>query len=245
MSHAPVTSIALYRFLPRWRADKGRVPLLPRRGHAICKPQALGESLFWRYAVLEGLKVAMLVADAFEQSEFVEPKQALEQAGAETVVVSPHSGEVQGFRHFDKGERFPVDVVVDKARAEDFAGLVLPGGVANPDQLRTNRSALNFVKAFFDQGKPVGVICHGPWTLIDAEVVRGRTITSWPSLKTDLKNAGANWVDREVVVDKNLISSRKPADLPAFIGKLVEMLANEGGRSKTGAKTGAQPRPGL
>ncbi|HET7597511.1 MAG TPA: type 1 glutamine amidotransferase domain-containing protein [Burkholderiales bacterium] len=166
--------------------------------------------------MLEGMNVAILVADGFEQSEMAEPKKALEQHGAQTRIVSPAKGEVQAWKHFDKGDRFRVDVPLEQANAADFDALLLPGGVANPDQLRTQPNAVRFVKAFFDAGKPVGVICHGPWTLVEAGVVRGCRITSWPSLKTDLINAGANWVDQEVVVDKNLISSRKPADLPAF-----------------------------
>ncbi|HEX6002568.1 MAG TPA: type 1 glutamine amidotransferase domain-containing protein [Burkholderiales bacterium] len=171
--------------------------------------------------MLEGMKVAILVADGFEQSEMAEPRKVLQQNGAQTRIVSPAQGEVQAWKHFDKGDRFPVDVPLGEANAADFDALLLPGGVANPDQLRTQPNAVRFVKAFFDAGKPVGVICHGPWTLIEAGVVRGCRITSWPSLKTDLMNAGANWVDQEVVVDRNLVSSRKPADLPAFNRTIV------------------------
>ncbi len=174
--------------------------------------------------MLDGKQVAILVAEGFEQSELVEPRKALEQAGATTSIVSPAEDEVQGWKHYDKGDRFAVDVPLDTADADDFDSLLLPGGVANPDQLRTNPKAVQFVRRFFESGKPVGVICHGPWTLIEAGVVRGRTLTSWPSLKTDLENAGARWVDQEVVVDNGLVSSRKPADIPAFTRKLVEAI---------------------
>lgn len=174
--------------------------------------------------MLNGKKVAILVAEGFEQSEMVEPRKALEQAGAETSIVSPAKGEVQGWNHFDKGDRFNVDVDLDTAQADDYDALLLPGGVANPDQLRTNARAVQFARQFVESGKPVGVICHGPWTLIEAGVVKGRMLTSWPSLKTDLTNAGAKWVDQEVVTDKGLVSSRKPADLPAFNRKLIEEI---------------------
>jgi protease I len=174
--------------------------------------------------MLNGKRVAILVAEGFEQSEMVEPKKALEHAGAETYIVSPEKDEVQGWKHFDKADRFHVDVQLDQAKAEEFDALVLPGGVANPDQLRLNPKAVQFTKQFFEAGKPVGVICHGPWTLIEAGVVKGRTLTSWPSLKTDLSNAGAKWVDQEVVVDRGLVSSRKPGDLPAFNRKLIEEI---------------------
>ena len=174
---------------------------------------------------MQGTQVAILVAEGFEQVELTEPKKALEQHGARTRIVSPAKGKVQGWNHYDKGDQFAVDVPLDQANPGEFDALLLPGGVANPDQLRTNPKAVAFVKAFFDAGKPVGVICHGPWTLIEAEVVDGRNMTSWPSLKTDLINAGANWLDKEVVVDHGLVSSRKPADLPAFNRKLVEEVA--------------------
>src|ERR1700722_12175678 len=172
--------------------------------------------------MLNGKKVAILVADGFEQVELTEPRKALDEAGAKTQIVSPAKGHVQGWKHFDKADKFPVDVPLEYARAEDFDALLLPGGVANPDQLRTLPKAVAFVRAFFDSGKPVAAICHGPWTLVEAGVVNGRTITSWPSLKTDLKNAGAQWVDREVVVDDGLVSSRKPDDIPAFNRKMIE-----------------------
>lgn len=172
--------------------------------------------------MIKGMKVAILVADGFEQAELAEPKKALDAAGAETIIVSPAKGQVQAWKHFDKADRFKVDVPLDKADAKDFDALLLPGGVANPDQLRTLPKAVAFVREFFDEGKPVAAICHGPWTLVEADVVSGRTVTSWPSLKTDLKNAGASWVDREVVVDQGLVSSRKPADIPAFNQKMIE-----------------------
>jgi protease I len=174
--------------------------------------------------MLNAKKVAILVAEGFEQVEMTEPRKALEAAGAQTQIVSPAQGHVQGWNHFDKADRFRVDVPIDAANADDYDALLLPGGVANPDQLRTNAKAVQFVKRFVESGKPVGVICHGPWTLIEAGAIKGRTITSWPSLRTDLTNAGATWVDEEVVVDKGLVSSRKPADIPAFSRKLVEEI---------------------
>jgi protease I len=173
-------------------------------------------------ATLNGMKVASLVAEGFEQVELTEPRKALDEAGSETRIVSPQAGEVQGWNHFDKADKFKVDVPLEQADAGDFDALLLPGGVANPDQLRIMPKAVQFVREFFDAGKPVAVICHGPWTLIDAGVAKGRTITSWPSLRADLSNAGAKWVDQEVVVDDGLVSSRKPADIPAFNRKMLE-----------------------
>jgi protease I len=154
-----------------------------------------------------------------------EPWKAVEQAGGTAELISVDSGKVQAFNHLDKGDTFPVDKTVADATASDYDGLVLPGGVANPDFLRSDDGAVSFVRSFFEQAKPVGVICHGPWTLIEADVVRGRTLTSWPSLKTDLENAGATWVDEEVHVDEGLTSSRNPDDLPAFCAKIVEEFA--------------------
>jgi protease I len=171
------------------------------------------------------MKIAILVADGFELPELVEPRKALDEAGAETLIVSPMKGQVQGWNHFDKADKFAVDMPLEKADAEFFDALLLPGGVANPDQLRVLPKAVAFVRAFFDTGKPVATICHGPWTLVEADVLSGRTITSWPSIKTDLKNAGARWVDREVVVDDGLVSSRKPDDIPAFNRKMIEEFA--------------------
>jgi protease I len=175
---------------------------------------------------LNNLKVAILVADGFEQKELAEPREALDEAGAQTLIVSPvEAREVQGWDHYDHADKFPVDVKLEDADPDDFDALLLPGGVANPDQLRMNPDAVEFVREFFDAGKPVAVICHGPWTLIEADVVRGRKITSWPSVRTDLINAGANWVDQEVVVDNGLVSSRKPDDIPAFNEKMIEEFA--------------------
>ena len=174
--------------------------------------------------VLAGKKVAILVADGFEQVEMTEPRRALEGAGARTTLVSPAQGHVQGFTHFEKADEFPVDLPLAQARPQDFDALVLPGGVANPDQLRTIPEAVSFVRAFFDAGKPVAAICHGLWPLIDAGVAKGRTVTSWPSLKADLTNAGATWVDQEVVTDNGLVTSRKPDDIPAFNRKMIEEI---------------------
>ena len=174
---------------------------------------------------LEGKRIAFLATDMVEQVELTEPWKAVEEAGGKPELVSIKPGEIQGFNHFDKGDTFPVDRTVEEARADDYDGLVLPGGVGNPDQLRGDENAVAFARAFFDQGKPVGVICHGPWTLVEAGVVRDRTLTSWPTLQTDIRNAGGNWVDKEVVVDNGLVSSRKPDDIPAFNAKLVEELA--------------------
>jgi protease I len=180
---------------------------------------------------LDSLRVAILVAEGFEEVEMTNPREALEEAGAQTVLVSPERDKVQAFNHHDKAATYPVQLPLDNASSEDFDALVLPGGALNPDQLRTNPVAVEFVKAFFDADKPVAAICHAPWTLIEAEVVDGRTLTSWPSLKTDLRNAGADWVDREVVEDRNLVTSRKPDDLPAFKAKMLELFARTGSRS--------------
>ena len=174
---------------------------------------------------LKGIKVAILVADGFEQVELTEPKKALERAGAETAIVSPAEGEVQGWNHDDKADKFTVDESLEHARSDDYDALLLPGGVRNPDQLRTMMRAIEFVRGFVAAGKPVAAICHAPWTLIDAELVKGKKITSWPSLKTDLRNAGAEWVDREVVVDNGLVSSRKPDDIPSFNEKMIQQFA--------------------
>jgi protease I len=174
---------------------------------------------------VNGKRVAILVADGFEQVELTGPRKALDDAGARTQIVSPADGKVEGWNHFDKGDRFTVDVPLGQARASDFDALLLPGGVANPDQLRINPKAVAFVREFVQAGKPIAAICHGPWVLIEAGAVKGRTVTSWPSLKTDLTNAGANWVDQEVVTDNGLVTSRNPDDIPAFNRKMIEEIA--------------------
>jgi protease I len=174
---------------------------------------------------LSGKKVAILVTDGFEQVEMTSPKQALEEAGAAITLISPKRDKVKGWQHTDWGDEFKVDVPLDQAKPADYDALVLPGGVMNPDKLRMEPKAVQFVRSFFEQKKPVAAICHGPWTLIEAGVVRGRKLTSYPSLQTDLKNAGATWVDQEVVVEQGLVTSRKPDDLPAFNRKLVEEVA--------------------
>ena len=175
--------------------------------------------------LLKGKRIAVLAADGVEQVELERPVAAVRAAGADVDLVSIEDGEVQAFNHLDKGDTFPVDRTAAEAKAEDYDGLVLPGGVANPDFLRTDENAVGLVRAFFEQDKPVAVICHGPWTLVEAGVLRGRTITSWPSLRTDIRNAGGTWVDEEVHVDNGLVSSRKPDDLPAFCAKAVEEFA--------------------
>ncbi len=186
---------------------------------------------------LQGKKIAILVAnEGVEEVELTSPRDALREAGAEVELLAPETGRIQAFNHLDKGDSFSPDGTVGEADPGNYDGLVLPGGVANPDQLRTDTDAVQFVRSFFEAGKPVGAICHGPWTLINADVVDGRTLTSWPSLQTDLRNAGAEWVDEEVHVDQGLVSSRKPDDLEAFNAKLVEELAegvHEGQREAT------------
>lgn len=174
---------------------------------------------------LDGIKVAILATDGFEQSELFEPKKALEEAGATVQVVSLEAGEIKGWNHKNWGETIEVDLTVDEADANDFDALQLPGGVMNPDKLRMNEKAVAFVKAFFDAGKPIAAICHAPWTLVEADVVKGKILTSWASLKTDLENAGAKWVDEECVTDNGLVTSRKPDDIPAFNQKMIEEFA--------------------
>ena len=174
---------------------------------------------------LQGKKVAILATDGFEQSELIEPRKALDEAGATTQVVSPANQKIRGWNHKEWGIEVPVDVSLGSAKAREFDALLLPGGVMNPDQLRMNPEAIAFVKHFTDSGKPVAAICHGPWTLIEADAVRGRTMTSWPSLKTDMKNAGAKWVDNEVVNANGLVTSRKPDDLPAFNREMLRLFA--------------------
>jgi protease I len=171
---------------------------------------------------LQGKRVAFLATDMVEQVELTEPWKAVEQAGGTPELVSLEEGEIQGFNHYDKADTFKVDRTVEEASADDYDALVIPGGVGNPDTLRMDENAVAFTREFFEQGKPVGVICHGPWMLVEAGVVRGRKVTSWPSLQTDIRNAGGDWVDQEVVVDHGLVTSRKPDDLPAFNEKIVE-----------------------
>ncbi|HEX7045238.1 MAG TPA: type 1 glutamine amidotransferase domain-containing protein [Burkholderiales bacterium] len=191
-------------------------------------------------AQLQGMKVAILADNGFEQVELMNPRQALDEAGAETKVVSPQTGQIRGWNFKEWGESVPVDVPLEQARADEFDALLLPGGVMNPDRLRVNPQAVQFVKSFFDAGKPVAVICHGPWTIIEAGQARGRRIASWPSIKTDLRNAGAEWVDKEVVVDRNLVSSRKPEDIPAFNREMTKLF----GEAQTrGAGKSAREQP--
>jgi protease I len=184
---------------------------------------------------LKGLKVAILVTDGFEQVELTRPQKALDVAGAETQIVSPKTERVRGWNFTEWGEEFPVDRPLARASAEDFDALLLPGGVMNPDTLRMQPKAVEFVRAFFDRDKPVAVICHGPWTVIETGAARGRRIAAWPSLKTDLRNAGAEWIDDEVVVDGNLVSSRKPDDIPAFNQKMIEVFAQARGKARHAA----------
>ena len=185
-------------------------------------------------------KVAILVADGFEQVEMTKPRAALDDAGAQTKIVSVKSGQIQGMHHADKGDKFDVDLTLDEARPDDFDALMIPGGLMNPDTLRATPKALEFTRHFSEEGKPVAAICHGPWVLIDANVINGRTLTSWPNIKTDVRNAGGTWVDKEVVVDSGLVTSRKPDDIPAFNRKMIEEFEEgrhaemAGSRSRTG-----------
>ena len=174
---------------------------------------------------LKGLKVAILIENGFEQVEMEDPRKALQQAGAETKIVSPAGRQVRGWKFKEWGDSFPVDVPLDQARSENFDALLQPGGVLSPDKLRMQPAAVAFMRAFFENNKPVAAICHGPWMVIEAGAARGRRIASWPSLKTDLKNAGADWVDQEVVVDQNLVTSRKPDDLPAFNREMIQLFS--------------------
>lgn len=188
---------------------------------------------------LSGKKVAILVADGFEQVEMTKPRAALEEEGAKTQIVSVKSGQIQGMHHADKGDKFDVDLTLDDARPNEFDALMIPGGLMNPDTLRSTPEALEFTRHFFEEGKPVAAICHGPWVLIDAGVIRGRKVTSWPAIKTDVRNAGANWVDQEVVVDNGLVTSRKPDDIPAFNKKMIEEFC-EGRHEMAGGSTRTQ-----
>lgn len=171
---------------------------------------------------LTGKRIAFLATDGFEQVELTKPWEAIRNAGAKVDLVSLKPGKIQGMNHMDKGDTFPVDKTIKEAKSSDYHGLVLPGGVANPDNLRTNEDAVKFIRSFFEQKKPVAAICHGPWSLVEAGVLKGRTLTSWPSLETDIRNAGGTWVDEEVHVDDGLVTSRKPADLNAFCAKAIE-----------------------
>jgi protease I len=191
---------------------------------------------------LKGKQVAILFTEGVEQVELVKPLEALTDAGADTTLVSLQTGDVQMFNHLDKGDTIEAQLAAGDADVSSFDALVLPGGVANPDALRSDPEAVRFVRGFFEQHKPVGVICHGPWTLIEADVVRGRTLTSWPSLQTDLRNAGAEWVDEEVHVDQGLVSSRKPDDLPAFIAKVIEEI--DEGQHEGQTPAGQESLPG-
>ncbi len=186
---------------------------------------------------LDGKKVAILVADGFEQVEMTKPREALNEAGAETKMVSLKSGKIQGMHHADKGDKFDVDLTLDEARPEEFDALMIPGGLFNPDAVRSNEDALEFARHFFDEGKPVAAICHGPQVLISAGLVRGRTMTSWPAIKADMRNAGANWINEEVVVDNGLVTSREPDDIPAFNKRMIEEFSE--GRHKAMATAGS------
>jgi deglycase len=185
---------------------------------------------------LKGKRIAFLATDGVEQVELTEPWKEIKRAGATVELISPEAGQIQGFNHLDRGDTFPVDRTVSDVNANDYDGLVLPGGVANPDSLRTHDDAVKFTRQFFEQAKPVAAICHGPWTLIEAGVVEGRTLTSWPSLQSDIRNAGGTWVDEEVYVDSGLVTSRKPDDIPAFSAKAIEEFS-EGKHEEQADKT--------
>jgi protease I len=177
--------------------------------------------------MLKGKKVAILAADMFERVELEEPRKALEDAGAEVEIVSIHDGEIQGFDHFDPASSLKVDRTVEEVSPDDYDALLIPGGVGNPDQLRGDENAVAFVRGLHDAGKPMAVICHGPWMLVEARIVRGRRVTSWPTLETDIRNAGGDWVDQEVVVDGNIVTSRKPDDIPAFNREMTRLFSGE------------------
>ena len=180
---------------------------------------------------LDGKKVAILAADMVEQVELTEPRKAVEQEGAKVELISIHDGEIQGFNHFEPADKFKVDKTVEEVSVDDYDALLVPGGVGNPDQLRMDENAVNLVRDFFEAKKPMAIICHGPWVLVEAGIVRGREITSWPSLRTDIRNAGGTWVDKEVVVTEGIVTSRKPDDIPAFNAKMIEEFA-EGRHAK-------------
>jgi protease I len=187
---------------------------------------------------LQGKRVAIIAADMVEQVELVQPRKALDEAGAQTDLISLKPGKIQGFNHFDPADKLKVDRTAEEVNASEYDALMIPGGVGNPDQLRGDENVVSFVREFFDAGKPVAAICHGPWVLVEAGVVKGRKLTSWPTLQTDIRNAGGTWVDEEVVVDQGLVTSRKPDDIPAFTSKMIEEFAegtHAGGRRKTRA----------
>jgi len=184
--------------------------------------------------MLKGKRVAIIATDMVEQVELVEPRNALDKAGATTELLSMKPGKIQGFNHYDKGDKFEVDRLIEEADAGEYDALLIPGGVGNPDTMRTDENAVQFVRDFVEAGKPVAVICHGPWMLVEAGVVRGRRVTSWPSIQTDIRNAGGDWVDEEVVVDRGIVTSRKPDDIPAFNEKMLELFA-AGVRESTAA----------
>lgn len=193
---------------------------------------------------LTGKRVAILATDGVEQVELTQPRQALEGAGASTMVVSPRDGTIKGWQHDKWGDQIKVDIPLSQARASEFDALLIPGGVMNPDTLRMDKSAVDFVRSFFSEGKPVAAICHGPWLLVEAGVLRGRSVTSWPSLQTDIRNAGGDWTDREVVTDEGLVTSRKPEDIPAFSKKMIEEFAegvHEGQRASVQTERGREP----
>jgi protease I len=192
---------------------------------------------------LKGKRVAIVATNMVEQVELLEPRKALDEAGAKTDLISIKPGEIQGFNHYDKADKIPVDRTIEEVSADEYDALLLPGGVGNPDTLRTDENVVSFVRDFFEQGKPVAAICHGPWTLVEAGAVRGRTLTSWPSVQTDIRNAGGNWVDEEVHVDQGLITSRKPDDIPAFNAKMIEEFA-EGKHAEQREKTLQAERAG-
>lgn len=192
-------------------------------------------------AKLNGKRIAILATDGVEEVELIEPRKALDEAGARTQIVSPQGGRIKAWQNDHWGRELPVDVPLERADANDYDALLIPGGVANPDRLRTDEHAVRFVRAFATSGKPIAAICHGPWLLVEADVVRGRTVTSWPSLRTDLRNAGADWVDRDVAVDELLVTSRKPADIPAFNRQIIQVFAEAAPRS--GAQAGRSARP--
>jgi protease I len=190
---------------------------------------------------LDGKRVAILATDGVEQVELLQPREALQAAGAKTMVIAPHEGTIKGWNFKEWGEEIPVDATLSQVNPNDFDGLLLPGGVMNPDRLRMDPAAVSFARTFFNSGKPIATICHGPWTLVEADVVRGRTLTSWPSLQTDIRNAGGQWVDQEVVTDRGLVSSRKPDDIPAFNRKMIEEFAegvHQNRMAGAGASTG-------